>query len=438
MGSKSGGAGGSVGLSADVDTGSGAVHQGALDGNSVVPFFQYSAKSADSLLHDGLSLESKAWNQLWCLKVPLKVEAYLWRVCKGFVPVRSELFRRHMVEDRDCWQLTMVASDVERVALEAVSTTDFMLRMIEKLDGEKLVEFAMVVWHLWKDRNNKSLGLPLVQPYIAGERGGRRFSEGVNFAVAGATAIAVQYYEEMGIHPATNASLGVQFDWFKHLLADIPDDRIFLQKSLVLMGEVGGNDYDYAILVHSLVPPVIDYVGSKIEVLIKLGVKTMIVPGNLPMGCLPIYLTQFKPTTSAKDYDPQTGCLSWLNELAMFHDELLLKELDRIRELYPHVTIIFGDYYNPTINFYRSPNKFGFTEGIHRACCGAGGPYNFVGTTPCGIPPATSCDDPSKFVSWDGIHLTEAAYRLISQGLIHQITTICPNYMSEPTRVYEY
>ncbi|KAL8500875.1 hypothetical protein ACS0TY_020451 [Phlomoides rotata] len=48
-----------------------------------------------------------------------------------------------------------MASDVERVALEAVSASDFMLRMIEQLDGENLVEFAMVVWRLWKDRNNK-------------------------------------------------------------------------------------------------------------------------------------------------------------------------------------------------------------------------------------------------------------------------------------------
>lgn len=41
------------------------------------------------------------------------------------------------------------------------------------------------------------------------------------------------------------------------------------------------------------------------------------------------------------------------------------------------------------------------------------------------------CDDPSKYVSWDGIHLTEAAYRIIANSLLEgpytnpQITTSC-------------
>ncbi|KAL8555317.1 hypothetical protein ACS0TY_003211 [Phlomoides rotata] len=56
---------------------------------------------------------------------------------------------------QDCWQLTAVSSDVERAALEADSTIDFMLRMFTQLDGEKLFEFAMVVWWLWKDRNSR-------------------------------------------------------------------------------------------------------------------------------------------------------------------------------------------------------------------------------------------------------------------------------------------
>ncbi|KAL8508854.1 hypothetical protein ACS0TY_016165 [Phlomoides rotata] len=46
-----------------------------------------------------------------------------------------------------------VAVDVEMVAHEAVLTTYFMLSILEQLDGEKAVEFAMIVWRLWKDRN---------------------------------------------------------------------------------------------------------------------------------------------------------------------------------------------------------------------------------------------------------------------------------------------
>jgi len=28
------------------------------------------------------------------------------------------------------------------------------------------------------------------------------------------------------------------------------------------------------------------------------------------------------------------------------------------------------------------------------------------------------CDDPSKYIGWDGIHLTEAANKLIAQAVI--------------------
>lgn len=57
----------------------------------------------------------------------------------------------------------------------------------------------------------------------------------------------------------------------------------------------------------------------------------------------------------------------------------------------------------------------GFIEGIE-ACCGSGGPpYNFnVSLGECGNGAATVCSDPSKYVIWDGIHYTEALYKLVA------------------------
>jgi phospholipase/lecithinase/hemolysin len=53
------------------------------------------------------------------------------------------------------------------------------------------------------------------------------------------------------------------------------------------------------------------------------------------------------------------------------------------------------------------------------ACCrGGGGPYNFKFTTFCGAPGSTACADPSKSISWDGIHFTEAANRLIASAIL--------------------
>ncbi|KAL0353002.1 UNVERIFIED_CONTAM: GDSL esterase/lipase [Sesamum angustifolium] len=233
----------------------------------------------------------------------------------------------------------------------------------------------------------ESLGLPLVEPYAAWKITAEKdwsSTKGVNFAVGGATALDPMFFDKRGIQNlATNASLGIQLDWFKQFLARIPDGRKFLKSSLILMGEIGGNDYNYPLMqgnidpevIRSCVPTVVNYIGSIIEELIKLGAKTMLVPGDLAIGCIPLYLTQYRTSSTEKDYDPRTGCLNWLNELAMYHNELLQKELSRIRKLHPRISIIYGDYYNATIRFYLSPDQFGFTkESVLRACCGGGGP----------------------------------------------------------------
>ncbi|KAK4431798.1 GDSL esterase/lipase [Sesamum alatum] len=289
----------------------------------------------------------------------------------------------------------------------------------------------------------ESLGLPFVEPYFAGkdaaEKGGS-LSKGVNFAVAGATALENGFLEQRGIHnPFTNVSLETQLHWFKQFLATIPDVRNFLKSSLVVVGEIGGNDYNYALMqrtieaVPSLISMVINTIGSTIQELIKLGATTILVPGDVPLGCLPIYLQKLKSSTTDTDYDPKTGCLNWPNELSRYHNELLQKELGRVRELHPHkLTVV-------------EVSDTGFTEGlVLRACYEHGGPSNFNESAPCGTSPAVCCDNPSSFASWDGIHYTEAAYRWIAQGLLHgpytnpRISTICPSMSRGIDGYYEY
>ncbi|KAL8032480.1 hypothetical protein ABFX02_13G098700 [Erythranthe guttata] len=320
-------------------------------------------------------------------------------------------------------------------------------------DGRLVIDFIVLVSNFAAQR----FGLPFVPPYIGGENGelhGGGFSKGVNFAVAGATALDYEFYEKLGFHNQdTNVSLGTQLDWFKRFLSTIPDgSKKYLERSLVVVGEIGGNDYNHPLeqgatygVVKSFVPPVVDYIGSTIQELIKLGVTTMLVPGNLPIGCLPVHLTQFKKSSTVKDYDPKTGCLNWLNKFARYYNKLLKKELNRIQELHPQVDIIYADYYNAAMRFYLSPDEFGFDKkGILRACCGAGGPYNYNASAVCSFSTATCCDDPSLFASWDGIHFTEAAYRLIAESLFDgtyttpQLTSIiCPS-ISRHAHVYEY
>jgi hypothetical protein len=58
-------------------------------------------------------------------------------------------------------------------------------------------------------------------------------------------------------------------------------------------------------------------------------------------------------------------------------------------------------------------------------CCGYGGPpYNYDITRSCQSPNATVCTDGSKFVSWDGVHLTEAANAVAAAAILSSAYSI--------------
>ena len=92
--------------------------------------------------------------------------------------------------------------------------------------------------------------------------------------------------------------------------------------------------------------------------LIELGAETLVVPGNLPIGCSAAYLTIYYGSDKV-EYDSTTGCITALNKFAEYHNELLQTSLNQIREVHPHVNIIYADYYNAAMQFFRSPQKYG-------------------------------------------------------------------------------
>lgn len=57
-------------------------------------------------------------------------------------------------------------------------------------------------------------------------------------------------------------------------------------------------------------------------------------------------------------------------------------------------------------------------KSLQKACCGIGGEYNYDVHRRCGAPRVPVCVDPSTHISWDGVHLTQNAYRWIARWLI--------------------
>ncbi|XP_072961695.1 GDSL esterase/lipase At1g28570-like [Typha angustifolia] len=282
-------------------------------------------------------------------------------------------------------------------------------------DGRLIVDFLA-----------EAFGLPFGTPYLAA-KSVKDFRHGANFAVGGATALSLNFFREKGMMATwTEYSLGTQIQWFKRvlsLLSNESDCSNIMSSSLFIVGEIGGNDYNHQFLqgrnlasVRQFVPSVVDAISSAINELIELGAKTLVVPGNFPIGCVPVYLTIFQ-SQREEDYDPKTGCIKWLNEFSEYHNQQLQDELDRLRVLHPHVTIIYADYFGASMNIFRSPHQYGFTVPLN-ACCGSDGPYNCTPSISCGSPESRVCADPSAYASWDGLHLTEAAYKLVAHGVL--------------------
>ncbi|BBH00962.1 GDSL-like Lipase/Acylhydrolase superfamily protein [Prunus dulcis] len=255
----------------------------------------------------------------------------------------------------------------------------------------------------------------------------QNFEAGVNFAVAGATALDAAFLEEMGFcfmyqrlskHSTgvvqTNAAIFVQ-----HIFR--------LQQSPFNFSNSNGRDWRQRL--QRCIACRKKYRKGSSE-LIELGAATLLVPGNFPIGCLPAYLTTYE-SSDKNQYDPSTGCLNWLNKFSGYHNDQLQLALSRIRRLHPQVAIIYADYYNAMLQLYQSPDQFGFIGETSKACCGGGGPYNYNTSALCGDAGASACENPAQFISWDGLHSTEAAYRWITKAILQgnytvpRVSTLC-------------
>ncbi|KAK4748627.1 hypothetical protein SAY87_015213 [Trapa incisa] len=193
----------------------------------------------------------------------------------------------------------------------------------------------------------------------------------------------------------------------------------YFKTSLFMVGEIGGNDYNIPFLftrapiqqVRPFIPFVIQAIVNATTALIEEGAVNLVVPGNLPLGCVPAY--------NQSTYNPKTGCMDSFNAFSKHHNQMLIQALQRLRKRYPQARIAYLDFYGAAIKFYYKPESYGFTRAsMLTSCCRGGGPFNFNSTRQCGAPGSTLCEDPSSYVSWDGVHLTEAAYRFMAKGLL--------------------
>uniref|UniRef100_A0ACD5VL49 Uncharacterized protein n=1 Tax=Avena sativa TaxID=4498 RepID=A0ACD5VL49_AVESA len=270
----------------------------------------------------------------------------------------------------------------------------------------------------------QALGLPLLPPSMP-EAATGQFPTGANFAVFGSLALSPNYYmTKYNFKMPMPWCLDLQFDSFKKVLARIAPGQAaaksLLGESLVVLGEIGGNDYNFWFFAErsretpeKYIPDVVARIGTGVQEVINLGAKTILVPGNFPIGCVPAYLKAFR-TNNPADYD-EFHCLRWFNDFSQKHNQALKQEINRLKSQNRGVKIIYADYYGAAMEFVRNPHNYGIDDPLV-ACCGGAGPYH---TGRLCNKTATVWGDPAKFASWDQIHMTEKAYSVIADGVLN-------------------
>jgi len=146
-----------------------------------------------------------------------------------------------------------------------------------------------------------------------------------------------------------------------------------------------------------------------LQALLEKGAKYLVVQGLPLSGCLTLSMYLAPP-----DDRDDLGCVKSVNNQSNYHNIVLQDKLQELRKQYPQAVILYADYFNAYRTVIKNPSKYGFKE-VFNVCCGSGEPpYNFSVFGTCGTPNATACANPSQYINWDGVHLTEAMYKVIS------------------------
>ncbi|KAH7678579.1 GDSL lipase/esterase protein [Dioscorea alata] len=275
-------------------------------------------------------------------------------------------------------------------------------------DGRLIIDFLC-----------ESLNRSYLSAYM--EALGSDFSNGANFAISGSSTLPRN----------TPFNLYIQIHQFIHFKSK--SLQLIAQGSKGLVDEhgfdnalytidIGQNDlagafssnktYDEVI---ERIPLILSEIESAIKTLYDNGVKNFWVHNTGPLGCLPQKLAL--PRKDDGDID-QYGCLKTLNNAAREFNSRLSALCDNLRSNLNNVTIVYNDIFSIKYDLVANYTKYGFASPV-MACCGLGGPpYNYDLNNQCGSSTAQACADGSKYISWDGVHYTEAANAIVAAKIL--------------------
>lgn len=291
-------------------------------------------------------------------------------------------------------------------------------------DGRLVIDFVA-----------QALSLSFLPPYL-NIKATNGSSYGVNFAVAGSTAINHAFFVKNNLTlDITPQSIQTQLIWFNKYLERQgcgTECKSEFDDALIWVGEIGVNDYAYTSFESSVSSDTIRKLSIYsfthfMQGLLDKGAKYVVVQGLPATGCLTLALAM------SPDYDrDEIGCVKSVNNQSYTHNVALQSALDDLRRQYPQAVIVYADYWNAYRMVVENPDKYGFKE-VFKVCCGTGEqPYNFNVFDTCGTPSSSSCQNPFQYINWDGVHLTEAMYKVVADMFLNGNLSHPPfNYLLE-------
>ncbi|XP_060218488.1 GDSL esterase/lipase At4g01130 [Lycium barbarum] len=304
-------------------------------------------------------------------------------------------------------------------------------------DGRVIVDFLA-----------QAIGLPFLSPYL--QSIGSDYRQGANFATLASTVRLPQ--TSLFVTGVSPFSLDIQLRQMKEFKAKVdelphkgktslPSPDIF-GKSLYTF-YIGQNDFTGNLArlgisgVKEFLPQVVSQIASTIKEIYALGGRTFWVLNLAPIGCYPAFLVELPHNTSDID---QFGCLISYNNAVVDYNNMLKTTLAKTRKELADANVVYVDTHAVLLELFQHPTSHGLRYGT-KGCCGyGGGAYNFNQQLYCGnskqvngkTVTAKACKDPQNYVSWDGIHATDAANKLTTYAILNG------SYFDPPFSLHHY
>ncbi|XP_057948791.1 GDSL esterase/lipase At5g14450-like [Malania oleifera] len=291
-------------------------------------------------------------------------------------------------------------------------------------DGRLIIDFMA-----------EELGLPHLSSYL--DSIGTNFQHGANFAASGSTIQPANgKLFDYGFNPISLNIQLLQFIQFKERTHELYNREISQTKSstfprpedfskALYTMDAGQNDLHAGFLsmaedeMKASIPLLINQSALALQQLYEHGARTFWVQNTGPIGCLPYCIVNDPPKPDNMD---QSGCIKSYNEVAQEFNRQLKERVFQLRTKLQDAVITYVDIFSAKYSLISNAKKYGFVDPLGY-CCGHHGDYN----VDCGKKTMVNgsevygagCSNPGEYISWDGVHYTEAANRWVANLIVN-------------------